>query len=365
MTDIPKNLPLYQSIFEHYRKQIEGGLLLPGDPLPSEAQMAQLYGVSNITARRALNELRRQGLAVRERGRGSFVASPSPTRASSEPMDRVMLIFPKDSQYTKAAECIATLYTLLERRGYYLGVHFSDDSEAREEQLLRQAIAEQVRGILLYPVSSLGNLPTLLLIREMRLPLVLMDRAHLVQGFPVAASDNVSGGRMLADYLLSRGYEHILFVTNQPLSHATSLRDRYHGYITALLHSGRSVRDTFLVLLENSERMDTPAHQNLLAYLHSARRPVALMCATDPIAIALLPFLQANGLRVPEDVAVTGFDNLQLSSRTSPPLTTVQQDFSTLAQISGELLLNAMESANAPAKLRQTPVSLVVRESTR
>lgn len=199
----------------------------------------------------------------------------------------------------------------------------------------------------------------------MRLPLVLIDRAHLVQGFPVAVSDNVSGGRMLADYLLSRGYEQILFVTNLPLSSATSLRDRYHGYVMALLHSGRSVRDTSLLLLKNAERMDTPAHQNLLAYLHSARRPVALMCATDPIAVSLLPFLQANGLRVPEDVAVTGFDNLQLSARTSPALTTVQQDFSALAQISGELLLTAMEGGGAPAKLRQTPVSLVVRESTR
>ena len=199
----------------------------------------------------------------------------------------------------------------------------------------------------------------------MRLPLVLIDRAHLVQGFPVAVSDNVSGGRMLADYLLSRGYEQILFVTNLPLSSATSLRDRYHGYVMALLHSGRSVRDTSLLLLENAERMDTPAHQNLLAYLHSARRPVALMCATDPIAVSLLPFLQANGLRVPEDVAVTGFDNLQLSARTPPALTTVQQDFSALAQISGELLLTAMEGGGAPAKLRQTPVSLVVRESTR
>ena len=122
--DNPKNLPLYQAIFDHYRKRIESGMLVPGDPLPSEAQMAQLYGVSNITARRALNELKRQGLAVRERGRGSFVATPSAGRPSSEQMDRVMLIFPKDSHYTKPAEFIATLYTLLERRGYYLGVHF-------------------------------------------------------------------------------------------------------------------------------------------------------------------------------------------------------------------------------------------------
>ena len=58
--DNPKNLPLYQAIFDHYRKRIESGMLVPGDPLPSEAQMAQLYGVSNITARRALNELKRQ-----------------------------------------------------------------------------------------------------------------------------------------------------------------------------------------------------------------------------------------------------------------------------------------------------------------
>ena len=62
--DNPKNLPLYQAIFDHYRKRIESGMLVPGDPLPSEAQMAQLYGVSNITARRALNELKRQSGAA-------------------------------------------------------------------------------------------------------------------------------------------------------------------------------------------------------------------------------------------------------------------------------------------------------------
>ena len=122
---------------------------------------------------------------------------------------------------------------------------------------------------------------------------------------------------------------------------ATSWRRRTRGAACA---------DTSPLLLENAERMDTPAHQNLLAYLHSARRPVALTCATDPIAVSLLPFLQANGQRVPEDVAVTGFDNLQLSARTSPALTTVQQDFSALAQISGELLLTAMEVGGAPRR---------------
>lgn len=74
--DNPKNLPLYQAIFDHYRKRIESGMLVPGDPLPSEAQMAQLYGVSNITARRALNELKRQGLAVRERAAAALWQPP-------------------------------------------------------------------------------------------------------------------------------------------------------------------------------------------------------------------------------------------------------------------------------------------------
>ena len=358
-----ERLPLYAAIFDHYRRKIESGALSPGDPLPSEAQMALLHGVSNITARRVLNELRRRGLAVRERCRGSFVAPPAGQRRVRDDMARVTLIYPLDSHNTKAAEFIATLYTLLEERGAALSVHFSDDSVEKEEELLQQALRDRVDGIVLYPVCSTGNVATLQLIREMRVPLVLVDRGHLLSDFPVASSDNVSGGRMLTDYLLSRGYENLLFVTNFPLARSTSLRDRYHGYVQAMLRSGRSVRDTSLLLLPDGPPGDA-AHRDLLSYLRASRRQTALICVSDPVALALLPCLQAGGLRVPEDVGVAGFDNLSLAAHASPPLTTVQQDFAALATISGELLLTAMEGGS-PARLRQTPVSLVVRRSTR
>lgn len=365
MTDHTKTPPLYQAIFDLYRKRIENGTLSVGDPIPSEAQLAQLHGVSNITARRVLNELKRQGLVVRERGRGSFVAGPINSPLKPEATGHVMLIFPMDSQYTKAAEFIASLYTLLEKRGYYLGVHFSNDNEEQEARLLQQAIDEGTEGILLYPVSSTSNVPLLLRIRALSIPLVMIDRTHIVPGFATVVNDGLSGGRMLTDYLLSRGYEHIVFVSNHPLAHATTLRDRYHGYITALLRAGRSIYQTTCYLLPDSPDQNTHAYQNLLSLLRDTGESTALLCVSDPVAISLMSFLQANGLRVPEDVAVTGFDNLALSSRTTPPLTTVEQDFCRVARIAGGMLLSAMEDGDAPPMVQQVPVSLVIRESAR
>ena len=65
--------PLYEQIFEHYRDKIVNRELMPGDQLPTEMEMAEIFGVSRITTKRALEELEREGLIYRKRGQGSFV----------------------------------------------------------------------------------------------------------------------------------------------------------------------------------------------------------------------------------------------------------------------------------------------------
>lgn len=366
MADTQKSIPLYQSIFDIYAQHIRDGSLLPGQSIPSEAQLAQLHGVSNITARRVLNELKRQGLVVRQRGRGSFVADPKLcSAASTEDMHRVTLIFPMDNQFTKAAELIATLFTLLQKHGHYLSVQFSNDSEQNEARLLEQAIAEKVDGILFYPVSSWSNTELVLKIKAKGIPMVLIDRAHAVGGFPTVVHDNVKGGRLLTHYLLSKGYDSIVFVSNHELSHATSIRDRYQGYVSAMLEAGKTIDDVRSIFIPDDASQEEYA--NLIQMLQQGAGPMALMCMSDPVAISLMQVMADNDLRVPEDVAMTGFDNLMLSMHTTPPLTTMHQDFAMLAKASGETLLKEMKRQRDPSAplIQYIPVSLVERQTTK
>lgn len=366
MADTQKNIPLYQSIFDIYAQRIRDGSLQPGQSIPSEAQLALLHGVSNITARRVLNELKRQGLVVRQRGRGSFVADPKLcSNQNTEGTRRVTLIFPMDNQFTKAAELIATLFTLLQKHGCYLSVHFSNDNEQSEAHLLEQAIAEKVDGILLYPVSSWSNTELVLKIKNIGIPMVLIDRAHAAGGFPAVVHDNVKGGRLLTHYLLSKGYRSIVFVTNHELSHATSIRDRYHGHVSAMLEAGKAIEDVCSILIPDDATQGE--HANLIHMLKQKTQPVALMCMSDPVAISLMQIMAEGGLRVPEDVAITGFDNLMLSMHTTPPLTTMHQDFAMIARTSGEILLQEMKQQRDPSAqiIRHIPVSLVERQTTK
>lgn len=91
--------------------------------------------------------------------------------------------------------------------------------------------------------------------------------------------------------------------------------------------------------------------------------PDAIMCASDAIALGALQWLQANGYRIPDDVAVTGFDNIPDASLTYPPLTTVHLHKHLLGRLAAEQLHRCIEHPNDPPLIVVTPTSLVIRRS--
>lgn len=166
--------------------------------------------------------------------------------------------------------------------------------------------------------------------------------------------DNFSGGQSVTRHLLSHDYRSFAFIGDIG-DKAPEFQSRYDGFLSALdKHHTHHQYDAI-----SSEEAGIEAAKHLLET--TSALPDAIVCAADIIAVGVLQQLKEAGIRVPEDVAVVGFDNIQLAAFTTPGLTTVQQN---TAQAGEKLVENMLLAIDGhPTDDHLLPTNLVVRQS--
>ena len=166
--------------------------------------------------------------------------------------------------------------------------------------------------------------------------------------------DNFSGGQSVTRHLLSHDYRSFAFIGDIG-DKAPEFQSRYEGFLSALdKHHTHHQYDAI-----SSEEAGIEAANHLLET--TSALPDAIVCAADIIAVGVLQQLKEAGIRVPEDVAVVGFDNIQLAAFTTPGLTTVQQNTAQAGEKLVENLLLAIDGH--PTDDHLLPTNLVVRQS--
>ncbi|MGB9775970.1 MAG: LacI family DNA-binding transcriptional regulator [Anaerolineae bacterium] len=169
--------------------------------------------------------------------------------------------------------------------------------------------------------------------------------------------DNVVGARMAVEHLLRLGHERVATITG-PLN-MFAAQDRLEGYRQALVARGIPVDEELIAEGDFTEQGGRAAMQRLLP-----RRPTAVFAASDMMAAGAMKVLREAGLRVPEDVAVVGFDDVPLASMVEPPLTTVRQPIEQLGSMAVELLVSLLENPGGEVVHRVVlPTELVIRAS--
>ena len=170
--------------------------------------------------------------------------------------------------------------------------------------------------------------------------------------------DNFQGGSEITRHLLERGRRSIAFVGHAS-DHYPEFFERYRGYAQTLRDAGHTASPELQIDAFTTEQSGYDAAYALLA----RKIPFdGLFCASDLIAIGAMRALRERGLRIPEDVAVAGFDDIPTASFASPPLTTVHQDTKAAAMLLVESLLAIIHGEQVPS--HAIPPSLVVRRST-
>jgi LacI family transcriptional regulator, galactose operon repressor len=224
------------------------------------------------------------------------------------------------------------------------------DSERRALDALAR---QQVRGVIINPAGEDERYLEWLLDRGMAL--VLLDHRRSAGLVPSVVVDDVLGGRLAGEHLIELGHHRIALV-NGPTS-IPQCEDRRLGLLDALKDAGLDPeRD--LVEVE-VEAMDAPSGMAAVDEAFTSAAPTAIFCTNDLLAIGVIHGLRIRGLRAPDDVAVVGYDDVELAAMTDPPLTTVHQPTYELGETAYELL----KQGAAPEQRSFSP-HLVEREST-
>lgn len=238
----------------------------------------------------------------------------------------------------------------------------SNQRPEREIAYLQRLEQQRVQGVLVTPVDP--ESPMLAELARRGVPVVVVDRTRSTDDLCTVSVDDELGGRLAVEHLLDLGHRRIAYIGGP--EHIGQVRDRREGARQALAADGRSPDDLVVLTTEALTVTEGLAAGERLAGLPRRSRPTAAFCANDLLALGLLQRAVSLGMRVPEDLAIVGYDDIDFAAAAAVPLTSVRQPRRLLGRTAAELLFD--EAANEDDHVHQHVVftpELVARTSTR
>jgi len=236
----------------------------------------------------------------------------------------------------------------------------SDDRPEKEAAYLDVLAEQRVQGVIITPTAQLS--PALESLRQRGVPVVLLDRRASDPDHCSVAVDDVHGGRLAAEHLLERGHRRIAFVGGS--SGLPQIQERHDGVEQAVRETSGS--DDALAVLAPAALTVAGGREagELIVGMPASRRPTAAVCANDLIALGLLQEMVRHGVRVPDDFAIVGYDDIDYAAAAAVPLSSVRKPRQELGRRAAELLIDEARGQDHLHEQLVFEPQLVVRESS-
>jgi DNA-binding LacI/PurR family transcriptional regulator len=333
--------------------------------------LSREFKVARLTVRKSLSELMQRGLLESVPGAGNRVVTPEkiPARALA-----IRCVTVRNVRPVSLSPFYADIFSGIEQEtarsdGQLVFSAFektelwdangkarASDARTRATRMLKEGGFSGVIFIDGVPDEFV------MAVHKSGIPLVLADKFMSHPGVSSVVPDNVSGARVAARHLLDLGHRRIAFLAapSDPV-----VESRYQGFLKA--HEEAGVRFDQKLLIQGGYEIG-PAQDAMKKFLASRSKrdlPTAVFAINDEAAIGVMKALQAQGMKVPDDVSVIGFDDIAWASHTEPPLTTVRIQREEMGRLAANLLIRQIEagSGKAPATKLLMQTELVVRMS--
>jgi GntR family transcriptional regulator of arabinose operon len=351
--------PLYQRVHGILRQRILNGEWAFGAMLSNEHDLCEQFGVSRGTIRQVLGELEKEGLIRREQGRGTFITRVSRQEPQNGVSGRSLAFIVPYVRDSFVPTILLGIESCARSRGYaVLFSHVENDLD-KQETALKTAVSQGVAGIILYPVNSTNAGPFLSQLVSQNFPLVTVDRYMRGLFTDFVTSDNFGGGLQATRYLLSLGHRRIAFIRwDDP---AVTMEHRCLGYRQALLEAGVDVDANLEWEVRGYPDVDISSLKDRLSM---QPRPTAIFAGNDQVAMAVQRAAQSLKIQIPEELALVGFDDLDVSVQREVGLTTVAQPAYELGKIATEMVICRIEQVNPCLIQHVLPTRLVIRQSS-
>jgi DNA-binding LacI/PurR family transcriptional regulator len=322
-----------------------------GDHLLGTRELAEQLGVSEMTVRRDLQELSQEGLVRRQHG------GATQNRRATEHKEIGVLLVSKAGKFSDPFfnAVLEGVDRKLQELGYriaYINTWVEVNTAAQARTLLK---SHPVSGIILlgmpFGVESVEYF-------QANVHALIQTTEPSGSTIDTITFDGYDGMRQMVDYLVSRGYRRLGYVTGL-------YECRYKGFMDRIKANGLPDDSELCILVPAGLEGWTPelGHIGAQQLMQLSNPPDAIVCASDRLAIGAIQWLHQHNYRVPEDVAVTGFDNIDESAFTVPPLTTVHIHKQLIGELAAERVIRRIENEQEIPLLIQTPTHLVVRQS--
>jgi LacI family repressor for deo operon, udp, cdd, tsx, nupC, and nupG len=247
-----------------------------------------------------------------------------------------------------------------ERRGYTVLIDRTDGEVARERALVgrtdRSALFD---GIIFNPI---GVSEAELRSQSGDTPVVLLGEKPVGASFDHVLVDDVAAAKAVTEHLIGLGRQRIAAIGRPVKARSLTARHRTDGYRQALAAAGREFDPNLVATVQMFQRAD--GAQAMTRLLESGNPPDAVFCYNDLMALGALRALLTRGYRVPDDVALAGFDDIEDGRYSTPTLTTVAPDKQEIATLAIDLLTRRLDGDTSPPQTCSASWRVVPREST-
>ena len=358
--DLAKPRPLYLQIVDDIKSKIEKGYYNIGDSIGSQQQLAGEYDVSLITVKKAIAELVNQRILFSRVGKGTYVARKQPVPDFTK-MTTIGLVL-RDLNTPFFSRIVESVERYSSEKNFNLLLSTSSSREEKEETQIRHFLDIGVSGMIIASMTcQYKATSTIRKLHDDGFPYVMVSYMD-DKDINFVGTDHEYGAFLATEHLIKLGYKKIGHINTEKGNILGEMR--LSGFAGALSQYNIPCKEEYIYRMPLTENADeyTIGYEIGSRFLRLSDRPQALFVYRDLVALGFQRAVLDGGLKVPEDVAIVGFDNIRRGAVAPVHLTTVHQPTEEIGRIAIQMLSDQIEGKPIRNRVILKP-HLVIRDS--
>lgn len=353
---------LYKTIANDLKKNIEDNLRKDIHKLPTEAELCKTYRASRQTIRQALSILEEEQLIEKRQGSGIYITG----KFSDPDRNRIYIMVSSDQEYLYPT-ILNDIHKSLSEYGLYDQIFITSNQVSEERRLLMSFLEQPPRGLIVEGCCSARPNPNTDLYEKLSEKGTFIIFLFNHYNHPVSSlyikGDNAYGSSLLTKHLYEEGHRNIAGIFKSDDMQGV---ERYFGFIKTMNELGLEVPDRRIEWF-NSSTLSRLRNQRGTEFLKRAVKTAlsdctAVICYNDEIAYWLIKELNLAGYKLPDEMAITAFDNTYLSNRGILSITTLSHREHDIGKLVAEMTIKKVKGL--PVLSQELPFTLNIKEST-
>lgn len=358
MIDMNDPTPFYEQIENILKYEIRNGQLKEGDQIGSHNELAKKYNVSLITVKKALSNLINDGILISRIGKGTFVGGGN-NRLDISKHKTIGLVL-RDLNHPFYSPIVKSVEKMVYELGYNLLLSSSSGDIEKEENQIAHFKRIGVNGLIIASMSlDYHATEYIKKLQATNFPYTMISYMHDPDYWYVGIEQEL-GGYLATKHLIKLGYKSIGCVHGGIGNLLGEIRK--NGYCRALSENGIEFDSHLIYYLDQTKSRFESGNDLGKEFLKFKKKPEALFFYTDSAAMGFLQSVSERGMNLPEDLAIVGFNDIEMAQYITPSLTTIRQDAFKIGKLAAEIVVNRIEGKEQANRTILKP-ELIVRDS--